>query len=288
MKAAQFDYQAPETLEEVVALKAELGDEAKILAGGQSLVPSMNFRLARPSMLIDVNRIDAARDSVVTEDHIVISPIVRHARFEAPRDLGPTGVLLGSACKHIGHLPIRTRGTFVGSIAHADPAAEWSVVALATEAVLRARSVSGERTVTSGEFFVGPYMTALTDDEVLVEARIPLLPPPTKVSFLELSRRAGDFALVCVAVVGDVSGGVLRDVRIALGGVASKPVRVPSAEATLNSEVPSSALFEEAARRAAGEINTIGDIHGSAEYRRELISVYVRRGLEQAFLGSGP
>jgi aerobic carbon-monoxide dehydrogenase medium subunit len=288
LKAAKFDYHAPETLEEVVALKAELGDEAKILAGGQSLVPSMNFRLARPSALIDINRVDAARASVVTDDHIVISPVVRHAHFEAPRDLGPTGVLLASACKHIGHHPIRTRGTFVGSVAHADPAAEWSVVTLATEALLRARAVSGERTISSSEFFVGPYMTALADDEVLVEARVPLLSPSTKFSFLELSRRAGDFALVCVAVVGDESGGVLRDVRIALGGVASRPVRVPNAEGALNGEVPSAALFEEAARRAAGEINTIGDIHGSAEYRRELISVYVRRGLEQAFLGSGP
>ena len=284
MKAAQFEYHAPETLEEVIALKAELGDEAKILAGGQSLVPSMNFRLARPSDLIDINRIKTAQDYEVKEDHIVISPLVRHARFEAPRDPGPTSALLASACRHIGHLPIRTRGTFVGSIAHADPAAEWSVVALAAMAELRARSKSGERTMAADEFFVGPYMTALTDDEVLVEARIPVLPTSMRVSFLELSRRAGDFALVCVAVVGDASAGLLRDVRIALGGVASRPVRVPNVEATLNGEAPSVALFEEAARQAAGEINTIGDIHGSAGYRRELVSVYVRRGLERAFL----
>jgi aerobic carbon-monoxide dehydrogenase medium subunit len=284
LKAARFDYQAPETLDEAVALKAELGDESKILAGGQSLVPSMNFRLARPSSLIDINRINAAHEGQVTEGHIVISPIVRHVRFEAPNGLGPTGALLASACKHIGHLPIRTRGTFVGSLAHADPAAEWSVVALATAAQLQARSKSGERTIAADEFFVGPYMTALSDDEVLVAARIPLLPASTKVSFLELSRRAGDFALVCIAVVGDASEGSLRDVRIALGGVASKPVRVPLAEASLNGEAPSVKLFEEAARQATGEIETIGDIHGSGEYRRELVDVYVRRCLERAFL----
>jgi aerobic carbon-monoxide dehydrogenase medium subunit len=284
LKAARFDYEAPETLEEVVALKAELGDEAKILAGGQSLVPSMNFRLARPSSLIDVNKINAAHEGQVIEDQLVISPIVRHAVFEAPQDLGPTGALLASACRHIGHVPIRTRGTFVGSLAHADPAAEWSVVALATTAQLQARSTSGDRTIAAEEFFVGPYMTALSEDEVLVEARIPMLPASTKVSFLELSRRAGDFALVCIAVVGDASGGSLQDVRIALGGVASKPIRVPLAEASLNGEVPSASLFEEAARQAAGEIDTIGDIHGSAEYRRELVDVYVRRGLERAFL----
>lgn len=286
MKAARFDYHAPETLDEVVALKAELGDEGKILAGGQSLVPSMNFRLARPSALIDINRMKAAHDAEVTSEEIVISALVRHSHFEAPRDLGPSGALLAAACKHIGHLPIRTRGTFVGSIAHADPAAEWAVVALAMGAQLRARSQSGERTIAADEFFAGPYMTALNEDEVLVEARIPVLAGSMKTSFLELSRRAGDFALVCVAVVGDASGGSLRNVRVALGGVASKPVRAVDAEAVLNGETPSAALFDEAARQAGEEINTIGDIHGSADYRRDLVRVFVRRGLEQAFLPS--
>lgn len=287
MKAARFDYHAPETLDEVVALKADLGEDAKILAGGQSLVPSMNFRLARPTALVDINRIKTPADPLPVNGDISVGPLVRHARFETPRDFGPTAELLAAACRHIGHLPIRTRGTFVGSIAHADPAAEWSVVALATNTDLRLRSTSGERVVRAADFFTGPYMTTLSPDEVLVEARIPVLAGSMRTSFLELSRRAGDFALICVAVIGDASGGVLQDLRIALGGVAAKAVRAPNAEAMLNGESPSAALFADAARQAAAETDTLGDIHGSAEYRRDLIEVYVRRGLEQAFPPSG-
>lgn len=286
MKAARFEYYAPRTLDEVVALKSELGDEAKILAGGQSLVPSMNFRLARPSVLIDINRVGQGSDPVIEGGHVSIGPLARHARFEAGLDIGPTGALLSAACKYIGHMPIRTRGTFLGSIAHADPAAEWSVVALATEAEFRVRSSAGGRVVPSSEFFHGPYMTALNDDETLVEATIPVLPGGTRTAFLELSRRAGDFALVCVAVVGSLAGDRLSDVRIAVGGVSSKPVRVPNAEMSLNGTAPSFLAFETAGKEASEETNTIGDIHGSADYRRELVGVYVRRALEQAFFPS--
>lgn len=285
MKPARFEYHAPRTIEEVVSLKSELGDESMILAGGQSLVPSMNFRLARPSALIDINRVEDGAELGVHNDHISIGPVVRHARFSRPVDDTPTATLLASACRHVGHLPIRTRGTFLGALAHADPAAEWSVVAVATEAKLRLLSTAGERTIAASEFFRGPYLTALNDDEVLVEARVPRSSAESsKTSFLELSRREGDFALVCVAVVGALEGDRMDDVRIALGGVSTKPVRVPIAEQALNGEAVSPVAFEEAAAEATKEIQVIGDIHGSSDYRRALVEIYVRRALERSFL----
>lgn len=284
MKTVSFVYHAPETIEEAVALKGEGGDDAKILAGGQSLVPSMNFRLARPSVLIDINHIGGKHDPVIDGNSLAISPLTRHARFETDLDLGPTGQLLTSACGHIGHAVIRNRGTFLGSIAHADPAAEWSVVALALDADLHARSSSRERVIPSSEFFQGPYMTALQDDEILVKATIPLLPPEVRTAFLEFSRRAGDFALVCVGVVGTVDNGRMSDVRIALGGVSTRPLRVPNVEESLNGVTPSGSAFDEAGKEASQAVRVIGDIHGSADYRRDLVAVFVRRALEQAFL----
>jgi carbon-monoxide dehydrogenase medium subunit len=273
MKPAPFNYFAPETLDEAVAIKASLGSSAKILAGGQSLVPSMAFRLARPSALIDINGIAASATATRTESGMSIGPLVRHAFFERPHDDNPTAVLFSAASRHIGHLPIRTRGTFLGSIAHADPAAEWGVVALATDAVFRAVDTSGERSIEASDFFLGPYMTQLRDDEVLAEAFVPELPVGSRVSFLELSRRSGDF----------IVNAKLEAVRIAVGGVSTSPVRTTNAENLLTGASPDSDAFRAAGAEARNETYTIGDIHGSADYRSKLVEVFVRRALDDAF-----
>jgi carbon-monoxide dehydrogenase medium subunit len=283
MKPAPFNYFAPETLDEAVAIKASLGSSAKILAGGQSLVPSMAFRLARPSALIDINGIAASATATRTESGMSIGPLVRHAFFERPHDDNPTAVLFSAASRHIGHLPIRTRGTFLGSIAHADPAAEWGVVALATDAVFRAVDTSGERSIEASDFFLGPYMTQLRDDEVLAEAFVPELPVGSRVSFLELSRRSGDFALICVGVTGRIVNAKLEAVRIAVGGVSTSPVRTTNAENLLTGASPDSDAFRAAGAEARNETYTIGDIHGSADYRSKLVEVFVRRALDDAF-----
>src|SRR5262249_5315992 len=192
MKPAVFRYHAPKTIDEAVALLAEFAaDDGRVLAGGQSLVPTMAFRLARPAHLVDINGVDELNRLDVEGDELCIGACVRHEAFHRPVVAGPLGALLAKVVRSIAHYPIRTRGTFCGSIAHADPASEWCAVATALGARMVARSTRGARTLTADEFFADIMTTNLAEDELLVAVRLPLLPPDTRWGFYEFSRRAG-------------------------------------------------------------------------------------------------
>lgn len=282
MKPASFAYHRATSVEEVVALLAELGEDARIVAGGQSLVPLMAFRLARPSALVDVNRISELAYVRRDGPALAIGALTRHRAVEVLRE--PALVegfdILPRAARLIGHLPIRIRGTFGGSIAHADPTAEWCLLARLLDAEIVATGPGGARTIPAAEFFRGLFTTALGPDEVLVEVRFPAPSPGAAIH--EFARRRGDFAIAAAAAAVEVDGGRCRGVRVALGGVGDVPVRVPEAEAMLAGTEPSPEAFAEAGRVAARSVDPPSDIHASREYRRELAAVLVRRALSEA------
>lgn len=282
MKPARFDYHQARSTAEALSLLGRHGPEAKVLAGGQSLVPAMNFRLARPAVLVDINRVEELGRLADGGGVLRVGSMVRHAVFEQPVDDGPLGRLLSMAARHVGHLPIRIRGTFGGSLAHADPAAEWCVIAVLLDAEIEAAGPGGARLIPASRFFQTVFTTALEPDELLTEARLPKPPPSARVGFQQFSRRAGDFAVAMSAAVIDVQGGEVAEARIALGGVSDRPVRASGAERILAGGPASHEAFAEAARVAAREVDPIEDIHGSAEYRRDLVRVLTRRALEQA------
>src|ERR1700689_5498922 len=208
MKPAAFRYHAPKTVDEAVALLAEVaGEDGRVLAGGQSLVPTMAFRLARPSHLVDINGVAALNRIAVADGKLVIGACVRHAAFHRPVCDGPLGKLLTDVVRHIAHYPIRNRRTFCGSLAHADPASEWCLAMVALDGEVVAKSARGERTIAARDFFKGMMTTALTEDELLVEARLPLLAAETRCGFYEFSRRAGDFAMAAAVGTYRVEGG---------------------------------------------------------------------------------
>src|SRR5260370_20635448 len=218
MKPAPFRYHAPKTIEEAVDTLAEVaGDDGRVLAGGQSLVPIMAFRLARPAHLVDISGVEALRRLAVEGDTLSIGACVRHAAFHKPVVDGPLGRLLAKVVRHIAHYPIRTRGTFCGSIAHADPASEWCLVAAALGAEMVARSVSGTRTIPVQDFFRGIMTTALSEDELLTRVRLPILPADTRFGFYEFNRRAGDFAIAMALVTYRVRNGIISEPRVAVG-----------------------------------------------------------------------
>src|SRR5262245_14101160 len=255
MKPATFGYHAPSTVEEAVGLLARYAAvEGRVLAGGQSLVPAMALRLATPAHLIDINNVEELGSIRTENGYLSIGACVRHRAFEQPVVEGPLGRLLATVVPHIAHYPIRTRGTFCGSLAHADPASEWCLVAATLGAELLARSARGTRAIPVEQFFLGVMTTALEPDELLTEVRLPLLSKETRFGFSEFSRRSGDFALAMALVVrGD-------ETRIGLGGVEAFPRRIASAEAA---------------------VEPLRDPRYSAEYRRDLARTVVRRALEQ-------
>jgi carbon-monoxide dehydrogenase medium subunit len=283
MKPAPFRYHAPKTIEEAVATLAEVaGEDGRVLAGGQSLVPIMAFRLARPLHLVDINGVEALERLAVDGDRLSIGACVRHAAFHKPVVEGPLGRLLCQVVRHIAHYPIRTRGTFCGSIAHADPASEWCLVAAALGADMVARSASGARTVPAKDFFRGIMTTALKDDELLTEVRLPILPADTRFGFYEFNRRAGDFALGMALVTLRLRNGVISEPRVAVGGVEPQPRRIAQAEQALTGRAPDARAFEAAAAAAAAAVEPLDDAATSAAYRRDLVRTVTRRALEQA------
>jgi aerobic carbon-monoxide dehydrogenase medium subunit len=278
MKPADFEYHAPHTLDELLALLAEHREAGKILAGGQSLVPVMNFRLARPPHVIDLNGI-AELDFLRAENSVLrIGALTRHAAFHRPVVAGPTGKLLSEVVQHIAHYPIRMRGTFAGSVAHADPASEWCVVVRLLEAEIVARSRRGERRLKAAAFFHGTFATALEPDEVITELRLPILDGSWRTGFYEFSRRVGDFAIAMSAVALRTAGKKITEARIAIGGVEDRPTRVASAEALLLQ----GASPAQAAKAVAVAVKPMEDIHADAAYRRDLAVATTQRALEQA------
>jgi aerobic carbon-monoxide dehydrogenase medium subunit len=283
MKPAPFQYHAPTTIDEAVRTLAEVaGEDGRVLAGGQSLVPIMAFRLARPGHLVDINGVATLRRLAVDGDRLSIGACVRHAAFHKPVVDGPLGRLLATVVRHIAHYPIRTRGTFCGSIAHADPASEWCAVAVALDAHMIARRAGGTRTIPAQDFFRGIMTTALDEDEILVEVRLPILPADTRFGFYEFNRRAGDFALAMALVTYRVEDGVISAARVAVGGVESQPRRIAQAEQVLAGRPPGRAAFEAAAAAVAAAVDPLDDATTSASYRRDLAQTVTRRALEQA------
>jgi carbon-monoxide dehydrogenase medium subunit len=283
MKPALFEYHAPETVDEAVALLAQLAPlNGRVLAGGQSLVPTMAFRLARPAHLIDINGIAALTRLAIVGDDLVIGAGVRHAAFHRPVLTGPLGRLLSEVVRHIAHDPIRRRGTFCGSLAHADPASEWCCLAATLGATIVARTVGKTRQIPAAEFFTGAMTTGLADSELLVEVKLPLLSVDTRVGFVEFSRRSGDFAIAMALTAYRIESGRIVDARLGLGGAESRPRRLIEAERVLEGSAPAADVFAAAGAAAARAIAPMTDPLISAEYRRDLVASLVRRALERA------
>src|SRR5271163_21363 len=260
MKPAAFRYHAPKTIDEAVALLADVApQDGRVLAGGQSLVPTMAFRLAKPSHLVDINGVAALKRLTVADGKLVNGACVRHAAFHRPVCDGPLGKLLTDVVRHIAHYPIRNRGTFCGSLAHADPASEWCLVLAALDGEVVAKSARGERVIAARDFFKGVMTTALRDDELLIEARLPLLPADTRWGFYEFNRRAGDFALAAALATYRLEGGKMVEPHVAIGGAEVKPRRIAEAERALAGAEPGNKAFRAAATAATAAIDPMED-----------------------------
>jgi carbon-monoxide dehydrogenase medium subunit len=280
VKPAPFTYHRTRDVAETVSLLAELGDEAKILAGGQSLVPMMNFRLARPSALVDVTRIPGLDYLRAGDDGLHVGALTRHRSVEITRDpavLSGFAVLPRSA-RWIGHYPIRARGTFGGSIAHADPAAEWCLLAMLLEANVLLTGPAGERTVQAADFFEGFYSTAAEPDEMITELHFPR--PARRAALTEFAQRQGDFAVVAAAVRADLADGACASARIVLGGIGPLPFVADIQD--LAGQPATAQTWRAAGELAAAQINPPADGHGSAAYRKTLAATLVERALTEA------
>ena len=290
MKPPVFDYVAPDSEEAALEALAEHGYSSKILAGGQSLIPLLNFRLAQPSILIDLNRISELDYIRPTDDGgLRIGALTRQSALERDPLVAERAPLLAETVPYVAHPQIRNRGTVGGSLAHADPAAELPVVAVASRARFRIRKRGAERTVEAGNFYLGLMTTDLAADEILVEMELPPPAPRTGTSFQEFSRRHGDFALMGVAAVItlDESGGC-QEARLVYLSAGEIPLAAPRAAAVLLAQGLSESSIAEAATVAAEkEIEPFGDIHGSEAYKRHLAAVLTRRALEQAWSRAG-
>lgn len=283
MKSGSFQWHPARSADEAVALLAEYApQDGRVIAGGQSLVPSMALRLAFPSHLIDINGVEEFARVRVEGGELVIGACVRHAAFHAPVEPGPLGRLLTQVVHNIAHYPIRQRGTFCGSLANADPASEWCLVAATLGARMVARSVRGERVIEASEWFQGIMTTALEEDELLAEVRLPLLPAGSRAGFYEFSRRAGDYALAMALVSWRDEGGTMREVRIGAGSVEVQPRRIAAAEALLEGRTATAESIGEAAAAVSAAVDPLEDFHTSAGYRRDLIGTAVRRAFAQA------
>lgn len=283
MKPSKFTYYEPTSVEQAVMMLADVAEhDGRILAGGQTLVPAMALRFAQPAYLIDINGIASLQALGQHDGVLEIGACVRHAAFHAPVADGPLGALLGTVVQHIAHLPIRNRGTFCGSIANADPSSEWCLVAVTLGAAFHVRSLAAARDIAAQDFFLGYMTTALAADEMLVSARLPLLPAHAHFGFEEVSRRAGDFAQAVALAVVDAQGETVHQVRLGLGGVESTPRRLHKAEAVLEGQVPTLALIDQAARIAAEDVEPLETTDAGLQYRRHLTQTVVRRALARA------
>lgn len=283
MKPAAFAYHAPRSIEEALhLLEAHGNDDARIIAGGQSLVPMMAYRLARPAHLIDINGISELGTTTADADMLRIGAGVRHVAFYDEVAPGPIGTLLQNVVHHVADHPIRVRGTFVGSIAHADPASEWCCIAVMLDAAIVVRNTRSERAIAAGSFFHGPMTTDVRTDELITEVRIPTLPRDVRCGFAEFSRRPGDFGIAMVAVSYRIAGGRIAEPRLAVGGVEYRPRRILEAERALAGATPTSDAFREAASVAAAAIDPLEDGINDAAFRRSLLLALVPQALERA------
>jgi carbon-monoxide dehydrogenase medium subunit len=283
MKPAPFSYHAPTELQEALKLLAALAPEdGRILAGGQTLVPTMAFRMARPAHLIDINGIRELDGVVVDGDRLRIGACTRHAYFESGKIPGRLGDLLRKVVRFIAHYPIRQRGTFCGSVANADPASEWCCVTAALDGTVVAASEGGSRRIAARDFYKAVMTTDIREDELITAVELPLLLHDTRTGFCEFSRRAGDFAIAMALATYRLQAGRIAEARIGLGGAEAFPRRIEDAEAVLNGQKPEPVVFAAAADAAAAAIDPIEDNNNSAAYRRALVHTLVGRALASA------
>jgi CO/xanthine dehydrogenase FAD-binding subunit len=283
LKPPQFDYHDPTTVAEVLALLQQFGDEAKLLAGGQSLIPVLSMRLARPQVLIDLNKVEGLSYIREEDGVLAVGAMTRHATLEKSELVNRRQPLLRECMRHIGHTQIRNRGTIGGSLAHADPSAELPALMVALEGTLRITGPSGDREVAAEDLFLMYFTTCVQADELLTEVRIPFLPPRTGYAFEELARRHGDFALAGVACTLTLAdNGTVADCRLGLTGVGMTPVRPRDAEDLLKGQLPSPEQFAAAAELVKGGIMPDSDIHASGEYRQHLAGVLTERALARS------
>jgi aerobic carbon-monoxide dehydrogenase medium subunit len=282
MKLPPFEYACPTSISEAVALLASHDGEAKPLAGGQSLVPMMAFRVASPSLLVDLRKLPELRQIRITQDGVALGAMVRWRDILEDERLKTAHPLLVAAVEHVAHYQIRNRGTVGGSIAHADPAAEMPGIVVTCDAQIAVMSKSGARTIAAGDFFHGPLMTALKADEIITEIRLPAWPAKRRSGFQEFARRRGDFAMAAAAVFYDEDNGKARNAHVGVIGVADRPLRLLSVEAVINGQKIDDAVIAKAEAAASAAVNPADDIHASGAYRKALVGVMVERALKNA------
>lgn len=291
MKSPAFDYIKPRSLGQVFDLLAEYGDEARLLAGGQTLLATLNMRLSEPALLIDINQIESLKGIRLVDGALRIGALARHSEIEASALVAQHAPLMSVAAPHIAHRAIRNLGTLGGSLAYADPAAEWPACALALDATIVARSIEGERRIPASEFFLDLYTTSLRPGEIIVACDIPLRAPGGVQGFDELARRHGDYAIVGLAFAAQRSGAALSQVRLAFLGLGSTPLRANATERFLEGKAVDAALLEAAAstlsRELRGALEPQADLTNSASTKRHLASVLLRR-VVQATCAAAP
>jgi len=283
MKPASFHYHLARSLPDALATLAEIAPEdGRILAGGQSLLPAMALRMARPQHLLDINKIPEMDEIIVDGNSLIIKACVRHSAFHTNVTSTPFGKFLTYVASHIAHFPIRTRGTFCGSLAMADPASEWCCLSATLEAEIIAKSLRGTRSIRARDFFEGFMATSLSADELVAEVRLPLLPVDTRYGFVEFSRRPGDYALVMALVSFRILDGQIMEPRVGIGGAEGRPRRIREAEEALLHMPPETRVFKLAADAATDSITPMVDSNIGADFRKDLVRALSFRALRQA------
>ena len=282
MLPAAFDYRAPTTLDEALGVLKQRGDDAKVMAGGQSLIPLLKLRFAQPALVLDIGRLPSMSGVKHRDGHLRIGALTRHVDVEHDRELTRVFPIVPEAAHWIADPLVRNRGTVVGSVCHADPAGDWGSVMLALGAELVARSESGERVIPAAAFFKGPFTTALRPDEIVTEIRIPIPSGPAGGAYLKLERKVGDFATVAVAVQIELSGRKVARAGIGLTAVGATNMKAGAAEKALTGNELTDQVIAEAARLAAAAAEPKDDIRGSAAYKKDVVRVFVQRGLKTA------
>lgn len=282
MFPSRFDYVAPDSVEEVLSTLAQHGDEAKVLAGGQSLIPLMKLRFASPGLLVDLNRVPGLGFIEENAGHLRVGTLTRNSELERSELLKSGYPVMAAAAPMISDPLVRNRGTIGGSLAHADPAGDWGSVMLALGAEVVIKSSTGERTIPVSELLVDIFTTSLEPTEMITEIRVPRTPAHSGGTYLKMERRVGDFATVATAVHLTLDNGTVKRAGIALTAVGAKNIQATAAEEALAGSEPTAEAFEEAARLAAEASEPSSDVRGSAEYKRAMVRIFVRRGLDRA------
>ncbi len=286
MKLPPFEYACPTSIAEAVALLSSHDGEAKPLAGGQSLVPMLAFRVASPSLLVDLRKLAELRQIRITRDGVALGAMARWRDILDDAKLRTAHPLLVAAVEHVAHYQIRNRGTVGGSMAHADPAAEMPGIAVTCEAQIAVAGKAGARVIAAEDFFQGPLMTALKPDEIITEIRLPLWPNGRRFGFHEFARRRGDFAMAAAAVFYDDDNGKARNAHVGVIGVGDRPLRLPSVEAVVNGQRIDDGVIAKAEAAASAAVDPRDDIHASGAYRKALVGVMVERALKDAAMAN--